>query len=737
VTDYFVSSSTGSNANNGTSSGTPWLDTTNVNTTVYAGGDTVSFKGGETITGAVAITQDNWGGAQTYSPVRNSGNFTLSGGSLVATQNAGGSNDQPIFGTLVRSTGKFVFSVVLTTLGAHGGVIGIGNALAFRDPGYFIGKDLNSVGIITTSGHVEFNNLSPLATGFIFAQGDRVWVAVDLGAKTVQFNKNSGTWSATADISTMTNFAMTVAVSTWTLNDAFTLDVTTAAPAGISGFSLFTATGTTPSAISPVTFGSYGGGQSTISSASLAAMTARNTPAIVVQNLICTAGAGNPAVDGIQIGTDFKATFFQVLNCTVSGYGVNGIRLFSNGTGTGGGIDSVLVSGCTTHDCTGASQSSTAGIRIHGVYPTYNNTNVHITGCLSYNNTGATGQSNWAGTGIIIQECGGTGLTDVNGNACGALIDNCVAHDNGANSNFASGGNFGIWFGVVTNGITQFCESYLNKTLTGDGGGFDLDGGCINCTIQYCYSHDNDGQGYMIYQYTDTGLANSSGNTVRYCISQNDGANASATFPCGIMIGSDGGASSQTGASVYNNTIYTSHSSACAVRLQGANLATVTGHVTNNILYTTAGLQFIKTDAFNPSGLLFNKNDYFMVSGALSILWNGTTYTTIAAWRAATSQETLVAADTSLASDPTLVNPGGGGTLGGYIPSSLGAYKLQAGSPMRGVGLNMSSNFSISAGSNDFFASTIPNPFGTGFNVGADGTGGTPGMGSRNLSMMP
>ena len=55
-----------------------------------------------------------------------------------------------------------------------------------------------------------------------------------------------------------------------------------------------------------------------------------------------------------------------------------------------------------------------------------------------------------------------------------------------------------------------------------DGDGFDLDGGVTNSVIQYCYSHDNDGPGLMLYGYTDAGVATWNNNTIRYCVSQND-----------------------------------------------------------------------------------------------------------------------------------------------------------------------------------------------------------------------
>jgi hypothetical protein len=81
----------------------------------------------------------------------------------------------------------------------------------------------------------------------------------------------------------------------------------------------------------------------------------------------------------------------------------------------------------------------------------------------------------------------------------------------------------GIWAYQADSVIIQHCISYRNKTAKGaaDGGGFDLDGGVTNSIIQYCLSYDNWGSGYGIFQYYDADKWYN--NTLRYCISINDG----------------------------------------------------------------------------------------------------------------------------------------------------------------------------------------------------------------------
>src|SRR4029077_16286739 len=111
--------------------------------------------------------------------------------------------------------------------------------------------------------------------------------------------------------------------------------------------------------------------------------------------------------------------------------------------------------------------------------------------------------------------------------------------------------------------------------------------------------------------------------------------------------------------------------------------ANITGTFKNNILQGTANPRSINAPSLNPSTMAFLGNDYF---GTTKINWNGTAYTTVAAWNTATGQDA-----SALTSNPTLTNAGGGGTTNGYNPGSLGAYKLVGGSPMIGVGQVISS----------------------------------------------
>jgi hypothetical protein len=72
--------------------------------------------------------------------------------------------------------------------------------------------------------------------------------------------------------------------------------------------------------------------------------------------------------------------------------------------------------------------------------------------------------------------------------------------------------------------VIQHCEAYGNRSGARplDGGGFDLDGGVVESVMQYNYSHDNDGAGYLVYSYKDA-PHEFRDNVVRFNVSIYDG----------------------------------------------------------------------------------------------------------------------------------------------------------------------------------------------------------------------
>lgn len=140
----------------------------------------------------------------------------------------------------------------------------------------------------------------------------------------------------------------------------------------------------------------------------------------------------------------------------------------------------------------------------------------------------------------------------------------------------------------------------------------------------------------------------------------------------------------------------------------GANHNRITtSYVANNVFYLTGtSSKFIYTFNVTPA-MLFIGNCYS--SPSTSIKWGATTYTTFSNWRAAFPlQETVAGAATFKATNPSLVGTVPVGTIGGFDPLLLGAYKTQAASVCKNGGQDLNALYGINMGSRDLFGNTIP-----------------------------
>jgi hypothetical protein len=193
-----------------------------------------------------------------------------------------------------------------------------------------------------------------------------------------------------------------------------------------------------------------------------------------------------------------------------------------------------------------AFENGTAGIRTGTVYQNpirLLSKNIYIGYCTTENNPGnPTILNNHSGSGIIISG------TD------GAVVEYCLAKNNGWDQPWDGNGPIGIWAFHANDVIIQNCIAHSNKSHPEgwDGGGFDLDGGVTNSIMQYNYSYNNVGPGYGLYQYWSASPWNN--NIMRYNISINDGIENDS---CGIHIWSGEGKNKSTmkNAQIYNNLI--------------------------------------------------------------------------------------------------------------------------------------------------------------------------------------
>jgi hypothetical protein len=297
-----------------------------------------------------------------------------------------------------------------------------------------------------------------------------------------------------------------------------------------------------------------------------------------------------------------------------------------------------------------------------------------------------------AGNGIVI------------GQVDGAVIEYCQAYENGWLNDYEAGGLDGIWTWDSNNVIIQFNESHHNRTGSStDGGGFDLDGGVTNSILQYNYSHDNDGAGYLLAQFW--GARAFFNNTVRYNISENDGRKNSYGA---IHIWSTGASGGIRNTRIYHNTVYlrrpaSGHPKAIDCETHGGKDI----GFYNNLLATADGLTLARGQ--DAPGLVFRGNNYWSSDHAFSIVWNQQPFSDLKQWRAATGQELLDKAIAGMNRDPLLFDPGNGGTIGNPTQlAALKAYQLKDNSPMKAAGIQLKAVFGVNVGAQDFYGNALP-----------------------------
>jgi len=151
----------------------------------------------------------------------------------------------------------------------------------------------------------------------------------------------------------------------------------------------------------------------------------------------------------------------------------------------------------------------------------------------------------------------------------------------------------------------QNCESYRNRTQAADGEGFDLDGGCTGCVLQYNYSHDNAGAGYLVYTYGGA-PHHYQGNVVRWNVSENDSVRHQ--WYGAIDVGNDGAGIS--GVQIYQNTLIitrTNHPAEALVTVHGRDVGVA---FRNNLPANFSGTPLVSVKQDNPAivfqGSLYN-----------------------------------------------------------------------------------------------------------------------------------
>jgi Bacterial Ig domain len=468
----------------------------------------------------------------------------------------------------------------------------------------------------------------------------------------------------------------------------------------------------------PITISTYGGGTCNVmpggtttgcatlamqmSSALKDGMVLGNLSNVQVSNLIVTGGTA------AVLGSALAGNGIKIRNNS----GVNSGVLISNvmvldfaadvlvynpgspGTGIAATVENSYVGG--------SSNSVNVDVGVWGELP---GTNLTVSGVYATNVNGRAGSSvgsynGCCGNGLFLSN-GATGVIEFSVvNGFNSLVDTC-------------GGGAGIWSYSTKNVIFKFNEVYGGSVASRgcDGHGFDLDAGTVNGLVEYNYSHNNVGAGFLHYN-APTGQ-DWVRNTTRYNISENDKTS------CVSVAFTQNGSESY----IYNNTCFsdsTLFAGSCLNTLGNPDVVFV-----NNLCYHMSVAPWLVYAPNNPppSNMLLDYNLYYAGGGNARFQWGvAGTYGTFPEFQVATSKEVHgVYANPLIAGSPPVATCFRSGTPAGPQPCPS-VYDLTVDSPAVGVGLDLTRPpYSQNIGSQDYYGNSIPNGVGTGYNIGADG----------------
>jgi len=380
--------------------------------------------------------------------------------------------------------------------------------------------------------------------------------------------------------------------------------------------------------------------------------------------------------------------YLRLRHLDVSGFRLAGIGLHARPADDSkdSGYRDVELAHSTIHD------NGDFGVLSDGPYsydgPGYSHFRVRVRDVVAHHNRGLLGKGAHTGSGIV--------LSDVDD----AVIERCVAHDNGELNDHDGGGGFGIWAWDSNQVLIQYNESYDNRTRTADGGGFDLDGGVTRSVMRYNYSHGNQGAGYGAFQFA---YARPYGDNRIYAnISQDDNP--------GFLVWDGNGDLGRL--DILQNVAY-------GAKPALLTLSTVPTVAFLNNIFSNVGPTLV--DVYDGADLTLQGNVYWSDGQPLQLNWgSGTpepvTFDSFEAFQAATHQETYEGVATGSYQDPQLKAAGQAPTLNDPDAlRTLTMYQLQADSPVIDHGVDPG-RFAVEPTRRDFFGD--PAPAGEGFDPG-------------------
>ncbi|MBS1915502.1 MAG: right-handed parallel beta-helix repeat-containing protein [Bacteroidetes bacterium] len=420
----------------------------------------------------------------------------------------------------------------------------------------------------------------------------------------------------------------------------------------------------------PITISSYGDGVAVIDGGNENGLTVYGSSFVNISNLSLKGNgrkSGNTK-DGVTISNCKNIT---TKNLEVTGFQKSGLLVYA----------SVNISNVNVY----AHNNGSAGITVEGDFSNkLTSRNITFTECRAVNNPGdPTNLTNHSGNGIVVGHC-----TNV-------LIDKCMASDNGWDMPRIGNGPVGIWAYEADSVVIQRCLSFHNKTApkAADGGGFDLDGGVTNSVIQYCYSYENQGAGYCMFQYW--GASPWHDNVIRFNISENDGTVSDAHGGAYVW-NSSGGDNQFYNSWFYNNTIYNSREAALSYSEKSSrkNFKFI-----NNIFIGRDSL--IRGEKGEDT---FLGNDWW----GLINRFKADTITDFESWAKKYNVESIAGKVIGLNISPAFDNNSDAEITSADDLSQFFKYKLPAKSLLKVSGIDLITTYNIQTGGIDFLGNPAP-----------------------------
>lgn len=435
----------------------------------------------------------------------------------------------------------------------------------------------------------------------------------------------------------------------------------------------------------PVRFARYGTGPDPIvtAAAEVRGLQFYNVGAVRVERLeLRGAGARDAQQHGLEFYTDVagRRPTIEVRGVTVRG--------FRDGIAVGSWAGEAGYAGIKIEDCE-VTANGNNGLSIFaehlwspGRYFTPHR-NVVVQRVRSHKNVGRAGEN--SGFGILAY-----GIQ-------GGVIEQCAVWENGATGGRSGAGPFGIMVMSSNDVVVRRCYAHHNMSTTVDGGGIDLDGDCINCTIEHCYTHDNYAAGYFMAAFNGSGEY--SGNTIRFNVSENDGRRNSPR--AGISVWRMSPLSSFINNRIYGNTVFLSRESSAAAAALDLRSRTTNLQVMNNIFVVGGGARLLDSVA-DHIGLRLDGNAYHAQDGQYIYRFAGTDYSTLAALQEATGLE-----QSGVEEAPLLLAAGAGGAAPDGDLKAVSAYRLQPTSRMPTAGLDLRAQ-GLALPTEDYYGNAIP-----------------------------